>query len=85
MPISRISFNTSGHTFRDIYAIIRPLKGNSITNCKHKPNIFEYKELLVQQRDFLRAPVQALVQAALEAEMTQAIGPRPTPRRPTAI
>jgi putative transposase len=32
------------------------------------------KELLGQDQDFVRAPLEALLQAALEAEMTEAVG-----------
>jgi transposase-like protein len=45
-----------------------------MTKGKRKADIIELKELLAQDEDFLRVAVQASVQAALEAEMTQTIG-----------
>jgi putative transposase len=39
-----------------------------------KAEVIELKELLARDEDFVRAAVEALAQAALEAEMTEAIG-----------
>jgi transposase-like protein len=59
-----------------------------MTKGKRKADVIELKELMAQDEDFLRVAVQALVQAALEAEMTQAIGAEkgsgPRRGRPTA-
>ena len=43
------------------------------------------KELMAQDEDFLRVAVQALVQAALEAEMTEAIGAEKGERTETRL
>src|ERR1700740_518463 len=45
-----------------------------MTRGKRTADIIELTELLAQDEDFLRVAMQALVQAALEAEMTQTIG-----------
>src|ERR1700745_266212 len=45
-----------------------------MTKGKSKSGLIDVKELLVQDADFVRTAVESLVQAALEAEMTQAIG-----------
>src|SRR6201982_1420115 len=45
-----------------------------MTKGKSKSGLIDVKELLVQDADFVRTAVEALVQAALEAEMTEAIG-----------
>src|SRR5215469_3007100 len=45
-----------------------------MTRHKGKTGLIDVKELLQRDEDFLRAALQALVQAALEAEMTQTIG-----------
>ena len=45
-----------------------------MTNGKSKSGLIDVKELLAQDADFVRTAVESLVQAALEAEMTQTIG-----------
>ena len=45
-----------------------------MTKEKGKAEIVDVKELLEADDDFIRAAVQALLQAALEAEMTETIG-----------
>ena len=45
-----------------------------MTKGKGKAELIDVKELLERGRDFLRVALQALLQAALEAEMTDAIG-----------
>ena len=45
-----------------------------MTKREGKGEVVALKELLRQDEDFLRTAVQALVQEALEAEMTEAIG-----------
>ena len=45
-----------------------------MTKHKGKAELTEVKELLQRDEDFLRAALQALAQAALEAEMTETIG-----------
>ena len=58
-------------------------KGAHHDQGKGKAELIDVKELLERGRDFLRVALQALLQAALEAEMTDAIGPRKgsAPRR----
>jgi putative transposase len=45
-----------------------------MTKGKAKGEVTDLKGLLARDEDFVRAAVEALVQAALEAEMTEAIG-----------
>jgi len=45
-----------------------------MTKRNGKAELIDVKELLQRDEDFLRAALQALVQAALEAEMTETIG-----------
>ena len=45
-----------------------------MTNGKSKSGLIDVKELLAQDADFVRTAVESLVQATLEAEMTQTIG-----------
>jgi len=45
-----------------------------MTKHKGKSGLIDVKELLRRDKDFLRAALQALAQAALEAEMTETIG-----------
>src|ERR1700757_632300 len=51
-----------------------PWKEHTMTKHKGKTGLIDVKELLVRDEDFLRAALQALAQAALEAEMTETIG-----------
>ena len=59
-----------------------------MTERKGKPELVDVKELLERDEDFLRAALQALVEVALEAEMTETIGAakgeRSATRLPTA-
>src|SRR5262252_667618 len=45
-----------------------------MTKGKGKGEVIDLKGLLARDEDFVRAAVEALVQAALEAEMTEAVG-----------
>ena len=45
-----------------------------MTKRNGKAELIDVKELLRRDEDFLRAALQALAQAALEAEMTETIG-----------
>ena len=45
-----------------------------MTKGESKAEVIDLKGLLARDEDFVRAAVEALVQAALEAEMTEAIG-----------
>ena len=47
-----------------------------MTKGEGKAEVIDLKGLLARDEDFVRAAVEALVQAALEAEMTEAIGGR---------
>src|SRR6516165_1959951 len=51
-----------------------PWKEHTMTKPKGKTGLIDVKELLQRDEDFLRAALQALAQAALEAEMTETIG-----------
>ena len=51
-----------------------PCEGHTMTKGKVRAEAIDLKELLARDEDFVRAAVEALVQAALEAEMTEAIG-----------
>ena len=45
-----------------------------MTKSEGKAEVIDLKGLLARDEDFVRAAVEALVQAALEAEMTEAVG-----------
>ena len=45
-----------------------------MTERKGKAELIDVKELLERDQDFVRAALEALLQAALEAEMTEAVG-----------
>ena len=45
-----------------------------MTERKGKAELIDVKELLARDQDFVRAALEALLQAALEAEMTEAVG-----------
>ena len=45
-----------------------------MTKREGKAEIIDLKELLERDQDFLRSAVESLVHAALEAEMTEAVG-----------
>jgi putative transposase len=51
-----------------------PWKEHTMTKHKGKTGLIDVKELLQRDEDFLRTALQALAQAALEAEMTETIG-----------
>src|SRR5580765_4173393 len=52
----------------------RPVRVHTMTKSEGKAEVIDLKGLLARDEDFVRAAVEALVQAALEAEMTEAIG-----------
>jgi transposase-like protein len=55
--------------------VTNPLaREQTMTKVQDKAKIIAIKELLERDEDFVRAAVQSLVQAALEAEMTEALG-----------
>lgn len=45
-----------------------------MTRGEGKTEVIDIKGLLARDEDFVRAAVEALVQAALESEMTEAVG-----------
>ena len=45
-----------------------------MTERKGKAELIDVKELLGRDHDFVRAALEALLRAALEAEMTEAVG-----------
>ena len=56
-----------------------------MTKREGKAEVIDIKGLLAQDADFVRAAVEALVQVALEAEMTEAIGAEKGERTETRI
>jgi transposase-like protein len=58
---------------------------HTMTKHEAKAEVIDLKGLLRQDGDFVRAAVEALVQAALEAEMTEAIGAAKGERSETRI
>ena len=56
-----------------------------MTKGKSKAELIDVKELLAQDEDFVRRAVAVLVQAALEAEMTEAIGAEKGERSETRV
>jgi putative transposase len=56
-----------------------------MTEGKGKAELIDVKELLGRDEDFVRAALQALLQAALEAEMTEAIGAEKGQRTETRL
>lgn len=56
-----------------------------MTKREAKAEVIDLKGLLAQDADFVRAAVEAVVQAALEAEMTEAIGAAKGERSETRI
>jgi putative transposase len=56
-----------------------------MTERKGKPELIDVKELLGRDEEFVRAGLQALLQAALEAEMTEAIGAEKGERTETRL
>jgi putative transposase len=56
-----------------------------MTERKGRPELIDVKELLGRDEDFVRAALQALLQAALEAEMTEAIGAEKGERTETRL
>jgi hypothetical protein len=58
---------------------------HTMTKREAKAEVIDLKGLLTQDGDFVRAAVEALVQAALEAEMTEAIGAAKGERSETRI
>jgi transposase-like protein len=49
-------------------------KEHTMTERKGRAELIDVKELLGRDEDFVRAALEALLPAALEAEMTEAIG-----------
>ena len=56
-----------------------------MTKREGKTELVDVKGLLEQDEDFVRSAVEALIQAALEAEMTEAIGAAKGERSETRI
>ena len=56
-----------------------------MTKRKSKAERIDVKELLTRDEDFLQAALQALAQAALEAEMTELIGAEKGERTETRL
>jgi len=56
-----------------------------MTKGEGRGEVIDLKGLLARDEDFIRAAVEALVQAALEAEMTEAIGAAKGERSETRV
>ena len=56
-----------------------------MTKGKGKSDLIDVKELLERDEDFLRVALQALLQAALEAEMSETIGAEKGERTETRL
>ena len=56
-----------------------------MTERKGRPESIDVKGLLGEDEDFVRAGLQALLQAALEVQMTEAIGAEKGERTPTRV
>jgi transposase-like protein len=57
-----------------MFDVTDPVRVHTMTKGEGKAEVIDLKGLLARDGDFVRAAVEALVQAALEAEMTEAIG-----------
>ena len=57
-----------------MFDVTDPGRVHTMTKGEGKAEVIDLKGLLSRDEDFVRAAVEALVQAALEAEMTEAIG-----------
>src|SRR5262252_8969262 len=62
-----------------------PCRVHTMTKGEGKREVIDLKGLLARDADFVRAAVEALVQAALEAEMTEAIGAEKGERSETRL
>ena len=62
-----------------------PCRVHTMTKGEGKGEVIDLKGLLARDADFVRAAVEALVQAALEAEMTEAIGAEKGERSETRV
>lgn len=62
-----------------------PCRVHTMTKGEDKREVIDLKGLLARDTDFVRAAVEALVQAALEAEMTEAIGAEKGERSETRL
>jgi putative transposase len=56
-----------------------------MTKGEGKAEVIDLKGLLARDEDFVRAAVERLIQAALEAEMTEAIGAEKGERSETRL
>jgi len=57
-----------------MFDVTDPVRVHTMTKGEGKAEVIDLKGLLARDEDFVRAALEALVQAALEAEMTEAIG-----------
>lgn len=71
---------------RVIETITHPVgREHTMTKREGKSEAIDIKALLTQDEDFLRSGLQALIQAALETEMTEAIGAEKGERSETRL
>jgi putative transposase len=61
------------------------LREHTMTKGQNRAEIIDVKALLERDEDFLRSAVEVLVQAVLEAEMSQAIGAEKGERSPARL
>ena len=57
-----------------MFDVTDPVRVHTMTKGEGRAEVIDIKELLARNEDFVRTAVEALVQAALESEMTEAIG-----------
>ena len=68
-----------------MFNVTNPCRVHTMTKGEGKGEGIDLKGLLAGDEDFIRAAVEALVQAALEAEMTEAIGAAKGERSETRV
>src|SRR5258706_15764421 len=65
-----------------MFNVTNPLaREQTMTRIEDKAKVIAIKELLERDEDFVRSAVQSLVQAGLEAEMTEALAAEKGERR----
>lgn len=66
-----------------MFDVTDPVRVHTMTKGEGKAEVIDLKGLLARDEDFVRAAVEALVQATLEVEMTRrsALGRESGPRR----
>src|SRR5579885_840693 len=68
-----------------MFDVTDPVRVHTMTKGEGKAEVIDIKGLLARDEDFVRAAVEALVEAALESEMTEAIGAEKGERTETRL